>query len=126
MRFTDNFRRHVIAEIRDRARVVWDPTEPGFHSCGARSDAFHGVAYRLHDASIQQDVRRMWHRWACAVYDYKLKRLSRKPNFTSSHPSTSTSSQPLPIFTSYPRECIKSGLTYFPSCRGVSPKKSLH
>ncbi|KAH7698496.1 hypothetical protein AAVH_34408 [Aphelenchoides avenae] len=81
MRFTDSFRRRVIAEIRERARVVWDPTEPRFHSCGARSDAFHGVAYRLHDASIQQDIRRMWHRWARAVYDYKLKRISRKSKF---------------------------------------------
>ncbi|KAH7709248.1 hypothetical protein AAVH_23484 [Aphelenchoides avenae] len=81
MRFDDNFRRRVIAEIRDRARVIWDPTEPGFHACGARSFAFHGVAYRLRSANMQLDVRRMWHRWAKAFYDYKLKRVSRKPKF---------------------------------------------
>lgn len=81
MRFTDNFRRRVIMEIRDRGRVIWDPTQPHFRSCGARADAFHGVAYRLHDASIALDIRRMWNRWMKAMYNYKLGRLSRRPKF---------------------------------------------
>ncbi|KAH7705089.1 hypothetical protein AAVH_27709 [Aphelenchoides avenae] len=81
MRFNDNFRRRVIIEIRDRARVIWDPAQPGFHAIGARQYAFHGVAYRLSSADIQLDIRRMWNRYVRSFLDYKLKRLSRKPKF---------------------------------------------
>ncbi|KAH7709110.1 hypothetical protein AAVH_23611 [Aphelenchoides avenae] len=81
MRLTDAYRKRIIAEIRDRARNVWDPSEASFHSRGARSHAFQGVAFRLGGEADQLDIRRMWFRWARAFYDYKMQRLKRKPKY---------------------------------------------
>lgn len=81
MRFTDDFRRRIIVEIHLRARVVWDPSEPGFHTYGARSYAFAGVAHRLSSADIALDIRRMWHKWALSFYKYKMRQTTRRPKF---------------------------------------------
>lgn len=81
MRFNDGYRRRVIAEIRDRARNVWDPSEVSFGLRGTRSYAFQGVAFRLGGGADQLDIRRMWSRWARSFYNYKMRRLQRKPKF---------------------------------------------
>ncbi|KAH7699732.1 hypothetical protein AAVH_33160 [Aphelenchoides avenae] len=74
-----------------RARVIWDPAEPNFHSSGARKYAFDGVADRLgllrtlRDALYGnagfEDIRRMWRQWVRSFYAYKMRRTRRKPKF---------------------------------------------
>ncbi|KAH7708567.1 hypothetical protein AAVH_24178 [Aphelenchoides avenae] len=62
MRFDDDFRRRIIAEIRLRARVT-------------------GIAHRLTSADIAVEIRRMWHQWAVSFYKYKTRRTTRRPKF---------------------------------------------
>ncbi|KAH7676053.1 hypothetical protein AAVH_42037 [Aphelenchoides avenae] len=91
VRYTDNYRRNVIREIHVRSRVIWDPTEPQFHSFGARKYAFDGVADRLgHLRTLRdalygnaafEDIRRMWRQWVRSFYAYKTRQARRKPKF---------------------------------------------
>ncbi|KAH7693985.1 nuclease HARBI1-like protein [Aphelenchoides avenae] len=85
MRFTDDFRRRIILEIRNSksktGRIIWDPSEPNFNAYGSRSYAFAGVAHRLSSADIALEIRRMWHKWAVSFYNYKLRKVKRRPKF---------------------------------------------
>ncbi|KAH7675875.1 hypothetical protein AAVH_42219, partial [Aphelenchoides avenae] len=73
VRYTDRYRRTVIHEVHVRARVLWDPTEPGFYSSYARKHAYDGIAERLglirtlrdaiYGPADGEDHRRMWRQW---------------------------------------------------------------
>ncbi|KAH7720442.1 hypothetical protein AAVH_12082, partial [Aphelenchoides avenae] len=91
VRYTDSYRRTVIHEVHVRARVIWDPSEPGFYSNYARRCAFDGIAQRLglirtlrdaiYGPAASEDHRRMWRQWVRSFYAYKMLRSSRKPKF---------------------------------------------
>lgn len=81
MRFTDSYRRRVIAEVRDRERCIWDPREPGFAHSGARTYAFVQIAYRLGGGADAIDVRRMWRKLAISFSNYKGRQSARRPKF---------------------------------------------
>ncbi|KAH7708934.1 hypothetical protein AAVH_23810 [Aphelenchoides avenae] len=81
MRFTDNYRRRLIAEVRDRGHVIWDPQASQFSHSGARTYAFLQIADRLGGGADAVDLRRMWRKLAISYYNYKARVTNRRPKF---------------------------------------------
>ncbi|KAH7705829.1 hypothetical protein AAVH_26957 [Aphelenchoides avenae] len=80
MRFTDGFRRRVIQEVHFEA-VLWGLSHPSSHSYGARSHAWHSIAYKLNCVDYAIDLRRMWRGWLLSYVKFRLRETQRQPKY---------------------------------------------